>query len=303
MSNTDSNKPFQTKRSTVTPFNIKVLGAPNQRLGDLYHRFLRISWARALGAMVVVFLSINVVFAAIYDLVGGIERARAGSFADAFFFSVQTMATIGYGDMHPSTTAANCVMVTEAMVSLLVTALVTGLMFAKFSVSNARIVFTREAAVHPMDDLPTLTFRLGNARGNQIVEAQLRVVMMRTETTKEGVVFYRMYDLQLRRERSQAFTRSWTALHTIDEKSPLFGATPDSLVRDEIELIVSVIGVDDTSMQQVHARHTYDANQILFGARHVDILLEQPAGDFVLDLRKFHDLQPTEPTATFPYPA
>ena len=302
MSSTDAAKPFQTKRGTVTPFNIKVLGAPKQRLGDLYHRFLRISWAKALGAMVVVFLSINVIFATIYDLVGGIDHARPGSFADAFFFSVQTMATIGYGDMHPSTMAANCVMVSESMVSLLVTALVTGLMFAKFSVSNARIVFTREVAIHPMDELPTLTFRLGNARGNQIVEAQLRVVLMRTETTKEGVVFYRMHDLSLRRERSQAFTRSWTALHTIDEKSPLFGATPETLVRDEIELIVSVIGVDDTSMQQVHARHTYDANQILFGARHVDILLEQD-GDFVLDLTKFHDLQATAPTATFPYPA
>ena len=302
MSSTDADKPFQTKRGTVTPFNIKVLGAPKQRLGDLYHRFLRISWAKALGAMVVVFLSINAIFAAIYDGVGGIDHARPGSFADAFFFSVQTMATIGYGDMHPSTMAANCVMVSESMVSLLVTALVTGLMFAKFSVSNARIVFTREVAIHPMDELPTLTFRLGNARGNQIVEAQLRVVLMRTETTKEGVVFYRMHDLSLRRERSQAFTRSWTALHTIDEKSPLFGATPETLVRDEIELIVSVIGVDDTSMQQVHARHTYDASQILFGARHVDILLEQD-GDFVLDLTKFHDLQATAPTATFPYPA
>ncbi|MEO6952145.1 MAG: ion channel [Polyangia bacterium] len=303
MSNTDSTKPFVSRRGTVTPFNIKVLGAPKQRLGDLYHRFLRVSWGQALSAMVVVFLSINLVFAAIYDLIGGIEHARPGSYADAFFFSVQTMATIGYGDMHPSTTGANCVMVTEAMVSLLVTALVTGLMFAKFSVSNARIVFTREVAIHPMDDVPTLTFRLGNARGNQIVEAQLRVVMMRTETTKEGVVFYRMYDLALRRERSQAFTRSWTALHAIDDKSPLFGATPESLVRDEIELIVSVIGIDDTSMQQVHARHTYDASKILFGARHVDILLEQPNGDFVLDLTRFQDLQPTTPTATFPYPA
>ena len=302
MSPTDPKMPFQTKRSTVTPFNIKVLGAPKQRLGDLYHRFLRISWARALGAMVIVFLSINVVFAVLYALVGGIDHARPGSFADAFFFSVQTMATIGYGDMHPSTMAANCVMVGEAMVSLLVTALVTGLMFAQFSVSNARIVFTREVAIHPMDELPTLTFRLGNARGNQIVEAQLRVVMMRTEKTKEGVVFYRMHDLALRRERSQAFTRSWTALHTIDDKSPLFGATPETLVRDEIELIVSVIGVDDTSMQQVHARHTYDASQILFGARHVDILLEQAGGDIVLDLTKFHDLQPTLPTAAFPYP-
>ena len=119
---------------------------------------------------------------------------------------------------------------------LLVTAIVTGLMFAKFSVSNARIVFSEKAVITPMDGLPTLMFRLGNERSNQIVEAQLRVTLVRAEHTKEGTLFYRMYDLKLARERSQAFSRSWTALHVVDQRSPLFGATPESLAKEEVEL-------------------------------------------------------------------
>jgi len=282
---------------------VHVLGAPHERFRDAYHVFLRVSWGRALTALVVAFLALNAGFAALYDVVGGIEHARPGSFSDAFFFSVQTMATIGYGGMHPITRTANLIVVTEAVVGLLVTAIVTGLMFAKFSVSNARIVFSEKAVVTPMDGVPTLMFRLGNQRSNQIVEALLRITLMRTEHTKEGSLFYRMYDLKLTRERSQAFSRSWTALHVIDATSPLYGATPESLAKDEVELLCGVIGTDDTSLQPVHARHTYTTQDILFGARHVDILTENSDGSLTLDLRRFHDTVVSESTDTFPYPS
>jgi inward rectifier potassium channel len=175
-------------------------------------------------------------------------------------------------------------------------------MFAKFSVSNARVVFSRTACVTPLDGIPTLMFRLGNERSNQIVEAHLRVTLIRNERTKEGVTFYRMYDLKLSRERSQAFSRSWTALHVIDESSPLRGATPESLAAQEVELLCGVVGTDDTSLQPVHARHTYVDREIVFGARHADILSENPDGSLTLDLRRFHDTVPSAPTEVFPYP-
>ena len=281
---------------------IRIMGAPRERFRDLYHRFLRISWWRALAGIVVGFLTLNMGFAMLYDVVGGISGANPGSFADAFFFSVQTMATIGYGGMHPVTMTSNLIVVSEAVVGLLVTALATGLVFSKFSVSNARIVFTREVTISPMNGVPTLQFRIGNERANQIVEATLRVTMMRTEHTLEGVVFYRMHELRLVRERTQAFTRSWTALHEIDPSSPLHGATPASLAKDEVELIASVVGIDDTSLQPVHARHTYADTQILFGVRHADILREEDGGTLTLDLTRFHDTVPTLATPTFPYP-
>jgi inward rectifier potassium channel len=292
------------KQTVVTPSGtIHVVGAPRERLRDYYHLFLRWSWTRALSSVVVAFLSLNVVFACMFEIVGGISNARIGSFSDSFFFSVQTMATIGYGDMHPVTMVAHVVVVAEAVVGLLVTAIVTGLVFAKFSVSTSRIVFSRRATISPMDGLPTLMFRLGNERSNSIVEAQLRVTLMRSEHTKEGVLYYRMYDLKLARDRSQAFSRSWSALHVIDEESPLYGETPESLRAKEIELVCGVIGTDDTSLQAVHARHTYIDGDIVFGARHADILAENEDGSITLDLHRFHDIQPTLAIEGFPYPS
>ena len=152
-----------------------------------------------------------------------------------------------------------------------------------------------------MDGAPTLMFRVGNERGNHIVEAQVRVVVVRTVRTKEGVTFYRMEDLPLRRDRSPAMNRSWTVMHVIDERSPLHGATPESLARDEVEFLVTLVGTDDTSYQPVHARRTYEHTALAWGARHADVLSEAPNGDLVLDVRRFHELVAMEASEGFPY--
>lgn len=293
----------QTAQPTPAATPIRVVGVKKiTPFRDIYHRFLRISWPLALLSIVVVFLFLNAVFALLYLLAGGVQNARPGSFADAFFFSVQTMGTIGYGSMYPATLAGNAIVVCEAVVSLLVTALATGLMFAKFSQSSARIAFSRHATISPWDGVPTLMIRVGNERGNQIIEAQLRVVMIRTERTREGVTFYRMLDLPLTRDRSPAFTRSWSVMHPIAPGSVLYGATPESLKRDEAELLVTVVGIDDVSLQPVHARHTYADGDILWGARHRDVLSELPDGTLLVDVTRFHDVVPSQPTAEFPYP-
>jgi inward rectifier potassium channel len=286
---------------TRTVPNVSVLGAPRAPFRDYHYRFLRASWATALLAIVVLFLALNAVFAELYLLTGGIKHARPGSFSDAFYFSVQTMGTIGYGDMYPMSPWANALVVTEAVVSLIMTALVTGLVFSKFSQVQARVVFTKHIVVSPMDGVPTMMFRLGNERGNQIVEAQLHVVMIRTEHTREGMTFYRMLDLPLIRERSQAFTRSWTAMHSITKDSPLFGVTDEKMAQEELEFVVSLMGTDDTSLQPVHARRHYGHDEVIWGARHADVLTELPDGSIVLDLRKFHDTVQTQATPDFPY--
>src|SRR5262249_22633364 len=157
---------------------------------------------------------------------------------------------------------ANALMVAESVVGLIVTALATGLVFAKFSLTQARVAFSRHVTISPVDGVPTLSFRVGNERGNTIVDAMVRVALVRTETTVEGVLFYRMYDLHLVRERSPAVSRSWNVFHRIDEGSKLYGATPESLKKEETELIVTIIGIDDTSLQPVHARHRYIDDEI-----------------------------------------
>ncbi|MEO7032405.1 MAG: ion channel [Polyangiaceae bacterium] len=286
---------------TRTEPNVTVLGAPRAPFRDYHYRFLRASWLMAVTTIVAMFLALNAVFATLYLLEGGIKHARPGSFSDAFYFSVQTMGTIGYGDMYPMSPVANALVVTEAVVSLIMTALVTGLVFSKFSQIQARVVFTNTIVVSPMNGVPTMMFRLGNERGNQIVEAQLHVVMLRTEHTQEGITFYRMVDIPLVRERSQAFTRSWTAMHTINEASPLYGVTEQRMKDEEMEFVVSLVGTDDTSLQPVHARRHYLHDEVQWGARHADVLTEHPDGSLILDLRKFHDTVPTRATPEFPY--
>jgi inward rectifier potassium channel len=279
-----------------------AVGVKRAPFRDLYHRFLRLSWPLALGVIVAAFLLLNLLFAAAYFATGGIANARPGSFADAFFFSVQTMGTIGYGSMYPASAAANTLVVVEAVFGLLVTAVATGLVFTKFSQSNARILFSRHVTITLWDGVPTLMFRVSNERGNLIIEAQIRVILIRTEKTKEGVTFYRMVDLPLSRDRSPAFTRSWSVMHPILPGSLLHGATPESLKACEAEVMVSLVGTDDTSLQPVHARHTYADHEILWGMRHQDILREREDGRLILDLNRFHDVVPTEATEEFPYP-
>jgi inward rectifier potassium channel len=186
--------------------------------------------------------------------------------------------------------------------SLIVTAVATGLVFAKFSRSTARVAFSAQTVIGPMDGVPTLMLRVGNERGNSILEATIRLSIIRTEKTKEGSTFYRMYDLRLTRDRSPAMARSWTVLHPIVADSPLFGATPESAEKDEIELVATLVGVDDTSLQPVHARRRYLASEIVWGARHADVLSEDEHGNVILDIRRFHDIVPTEPIDGFPYP-
>jgi inward rectifier potassium channel len=179
--------------------------------------------------------------------------------------------------------------------------LITGLLFAKFSQPIGRLTFATRAVVTPFEGKPTLMFRLGNERGNSVVEAQVRVDLMQTRLTAEGVRFYRMTELTLVRSRIAALSRSWSLLHVIDPSSPLHGASPETLAAEEAELHVSVTGTDDTSGQVVHGQTLYESRDIVYGARFADVLTEEENGDLVLDIRKFDDVVSSRPTDDFPY--
>jgi inward rectifier potassium channel len=284
------------------PNEVQIVGAERTPWTDLYHELLGAPWWLSLLAMSGVFLLANVLFAFGYMAVGGVAGARPGSFGDHFFFSVQTMGTIGYGVMHPLTTAADAIVTCEVIAGVSLVAITSGILFAKFSVPQARIRFADCATMGPFNGVPTLMFRLGSERATQVIEAAVRVVLIRTERTSEGVVYYRLRDLKLERDRSPAMARSWTVLHHIDESSPLYGATPETLVRDEVEFLLTVVGIDETSAQNLHARRTYDNSQVRWGARHADMLSERADGTLQLDMQQFHRIVPTLRTPTFPYP-
>ena len=180
-------------------------------LHDAYHSWLAASWTRALALVVIAYLAINLLFALLYLALGGVENARPGSFADAFFFSVQTIATIGYGKLAPVSLAAHLLVTIESFCGITGLALMTGLMFAKFARPSARVLWSEVAVVAVMDGVPSLMFRVANARGNQVVEAQLRLGMLRSEVTPEGERIRRQHDLKLVRPNSAVFALSWLA--------------------------------------------------------------------------------------------
>jgi len=258
---------------------------------DAYHYLLDASWPKLIVILVGLYVCVNTLFAIAYlERPDSIENARPASFADAFFFSVQTMATIGYGKLLPRTTYANLLVVLETSTGIIGLAMLTGLIFAKFSRPTARVLFSERAIVTVRDATPCLLFRMANARATGIVEADARVVFARSEDTLEGENVRRFYDLELSRTRNSVFVLSWTVIHWITETSPLYRATPASLAAGEVEIIVSVVGLDESLSQTVHARHSFIPEEIVWGARFVDVISRLPDGRRKVDLTHFHEV-------------
>ena len=256
---------------------------------DSYAYLLRARWPVVVGLAFAAYLTVNLLFAIGYWSVPGSVANTDGSFLDAFFFSVQTFAAIGYGFMYSQGSWGNGLVVVEAFVSLFTIALLTGIVFAKFSRPSARVLFSRRACVETRDGVPTLTFRLANERGNDVVEASIRVSVLRWETSKEGKRLRRFYDLPLQRSSTPVFLLSWQVFHTIDEDSPLHGLTSEDLTRDDLRITIALTGLDGTFAQTIHARHVYWGEQVLFGRRFVDVMENFDDGTVVMHFERFHD--------------
>ncbi len=276
-------------------FNVVRKGVPKFYWGDFYHLLLTLSWPKFLAFVGIGYVVLNVVFALAYLATGdGIEHARRGNFLDTFFFSVQTMATIGYGVMHPKTLSANVLVAIEALLGLLGVAMATGLMFARFSIGRARVLFSRVAVITPYNDMPTLMFRVANERENWILEAQIHLTLVRSEISTEGYEMRRFYDLPLVRSHSPLFSLSWTVMHTIDESSPLYGVTAAEIAKDNMELLMIFTGLDETLSQTIHARHSFISGEIIWNMKFVDILSRTKDGRRCIDYSYFHDVIPLE---------
>jgi inward rectifier potassium channel len=292
-----------TKRTTEQPvrqpFAVQTVRLGSRRqspLTDLYYFLLTSPWSVLFGLMLCTYLGTNALFAALYFVDGGIENARPGSFLDAFFFSVQTMATIGYGKMTPISTFANGLVAFEALFGLVAFALATGLMFAKFSQPRARVLFSRHAVVTTRDGARSLMVRLANERTTGLVEANLRLSLVRDEKTPEGELLRRIHGLHLTRSSTPFFALSWTVVHPIDASSPLYGMTAESLAKQQAGLVASLVGIEEATGQTVHARHTWVVEDIRFEHRFVDILVDLDGGRRGMDMARFHDVVPAAPT-------
>ncbi|MBU6297280.1 MAG: ATP-sensitive inward rectifier potassium channel 10 [Alphaproteobacteria bacterium] len=270
-----------------------IRGQDRSRWTDFYHGVLTAPWWLFFLGLAAVFLGVNGIFALLYAAdPHGIAHARPGNFFDAFFFSVQTLGSIGYGAMYPVTLYANTLVTLESFSAIVNLAIATGLVFARISRPTARVLFSDVAIVTAFDGTPTLMFRAANQRGNQILNASVVVTFAHEAVTREGIAMRRFEELKLVRAKTPLFALSWTVMHRIDDTSPLYGATQDALVHRQVELIALLSGTDDTLSETIYARHSYRPHQIRWNHRFVDVLCVDPRGRRVVDLRRFHDTEP-----------
>jgi inward rectifier potassium channel len=271
---------------------VVILGGERLGWSDLYHRVLTMPLWGLILLLAAVYVLANLAFAGLYLLQpGDIAGARPGSFADAFFFSVQTLGTVGYGAMTPKGLYANLLVTAETFCNLVIVALSTGLIFTRFSRPTARVMFSNVAVITDYEGQPTLMFRAANQRGNRILEAEVNLSLAKQVTTAEGHTMRQFQDLSVSRGRSPLFVLSWLIMHRIDETSPLHGATPDSLAANGAEVLVALSGLDDTFAQRIHARHSYLPHEIQWRKRFEDILSISADGRRVVDYRMFHEVR------------
>ena len=272
--------------------SIRVLQKKAASFDDFYHRALTISWSRLAMLTGAVYVGVNALFAILYLLqTGAINGARQGNFSDAFFFSVQTMGTIGYGVLSPATLYANILVTCESMLGMVTVAVVTGLVFARISIPTAKIRFGRYVVVSPFQSVPALQIRIANERRNKILQAEVTATLLRFETTAEGVLMRRFYDLELVRSKSPVFELTFSLMHVITPSSPLATSTAQTLEAEQAELVITVAGLDETMGQTIHARHSYQWDEVLWNYRFVDIFARADRFITELDMDRFNDVE------------
>jgi inward rectifier potassium channel len=283
-------------RRAINPdgtFNVHRKGT---RLRDenLYLKMIDTTWPKFFVVVLAVFLAVNVAFAIVYLAIGidklhGTE-SEMGAFVNAFFFSVHTLTTVGYGNVFPSGPSANSVAAIEAATGLMVFAVMTGLLYGRFSRPSARILFSNNALIAPYQDGTSLQFRITNARSNTLMNLEARVLLM-IVSNKEGQLKRDFIDLELERRKVYFLPLTWTIVHPIDSTSPFYGKTAEDLAKISAELLILVQAFDDSFSQVVHSIYSYRHTEILWGAKFVPAFSIDPKGDLVLDLDRVHELR------------
>src|SRR5437762_5441527 len=275
-------------------FEFLKVNAETWEWRDLYHWILALNWPRFAALILGGYIAINIIFAALYsiggDCIAGVAR---GSFLDAFFFSVQTLATVGYGHMYPQSIYGHLVSTAEIMTGVFLLAVMTGLIFVRFSRPVARVTFSKSIVIGPLNGKPTLMVRVGNENHHSMVEAKFRIMYTRDQQLVEGGDFRYFHDLKLHFDRLTVFPAALTLRHEINEKSPLGGATLESLEAERALFFVSVVGIDPVIAAEVQTQKDYSWRDLLFGRRFVEIYTQEE-GRLTVDYGRLHDTEPVQ---------
>jgi len=283
-------------RRTINPdgsFNVRREGL-KWRDANPYLMLIDTTWPRFLLVVVAGFLVVNMIFACLYLMIGihslrGLE-SDMGAFANAFFFSVHTLTTVGYGNVYPEGTWANVVSSLEAATGLMVFAIATGLLYGRFSRPSARIVYSKSAIIAPYQDGTSLQFRVTNARRNVLMNMEARVLLM-TVDANNGDLRRSFIDLPLERQGVYFFALTWTIVHPIDSSSPLFGKTRADLAKVSAEFLILLQGFDDTFSQVVHSRYSYRHDDMIWGAKFIPAFRVDSKGDLVVDVNRIDEMK------------
>ena len=282
-----------TSKARVVQLGGREVIAEGLRLNfwaDISHRCMTASWPAFIGGAALIFLGFNAVFASFYWIGNQpISNVPGGAYIDYLYFSIETLSTAGYGDMHPQTHYGHFIATAELFTGIFSMSLMTGLIFARFSRPNARLLFAEHPVISNHDGKPTLMVRFANERHNIIGNAAARLWLLRNEVSSEGRSSRRFYELPLVRSEHPALALSWTLYHVLDAQSPLHGLSADDLEASSVSLVVVVSGYDVVAAQTVHARKAYDHSDIRFARRYADILDASQGGRIRIDYGRFHE--------------
>ena len=281
------------RAARIGPLDITKIGASRFDLRDPYHLALTATWPIFSVSVLLLYAAINILFATLYTAVpGSVANARPGSILDAFFFSMETLATVGYGQMYPATTYGHLISVAEIMSGIAFTTITTGLIFVRFSKPRAKILYAEELVVTPYNGLPTLMVRIANGRMSMLTDLNVRLSALIREHSTEGHSLRRVNDLALVRSNVPMFAVTLTLMHRIDESSPLYGHTAQSLLDGDVRLFLSLEARDSAINSTVHDIKGYQAHHIRFGMRYADAVTVDANGRTIADLTMVSVIEP-----------
>jgi inward rectifier potassium channel len=277
-------------------FEFVKLNAKKFDWRDTYHLILTLNWPGFAGLIFGIYLLIHLVFAELYLLKPhAVAEMSPGSFSDAFFFSVETLATVGYGHMYPESFYGHLITMLEIMVGMFGLAVITGLIFVRFSRPTARIHFSKVAVIAPFDGVPNLMIRVANLRHQAMVEPEFRMILLRNTITAEGDDVRRFRSLKLDFDHLIAFPAVLTVRHQIDEESPLFGMTPADFQQQDIRIMASIVGVDTVIVAPVQSYGDYNYDQIEWNRRFVEIYDQNEDGNWTVDYGRIDETEDAAP--------
>jgi inward rectifier potassium channel len=278
-------------------FNVKREGGTFWSRLNIFNRLIVCSWGRFLWLIVVFYLIMNFIFAGLYELVGvdnlqGIDHSSPQSkFMDAFFFSSQTLTTVGYGRIAPIGFWTSTVAAIESLIGLLIFALATSLLYGRFSRPIARIKYSDKAVIAPYLDITGFMFRIVNERANQLIDIQVEVIMVSLEMQPNGKAIRQYKGLNLERNKVNFFPTNWTIVHAITEDSPMFGMSQEQMLEQDTEFLILIRATEDTFNQTVHSRSSYHIKETVFGAKFSPMFSDKEGSGMVnLDLSKISDI-------------